>query len=97
MFSRFLKTCRLLALSYSARRMRARKARFDDLRPRPRPSVHSDDSPQQPGAVTPAAPTTVHTAENAYSRERGKRLFSAYNCEGCHFLGGWRHGAGPDG
>jgi cytochrome c oxidase cbb3-type subunit 3 len=45
--------------------------------------------------------------ENAYAVSEGKRLFSAYNCNGCHSQGGggmgpplmdakWIYGAGPD-
>jgi len=50
-------------------------------------------TPQQPGPLTPVIATDAPYAENAYSLNEGKRLFSAYNCEGCHFLGGG--GMGP--
>ena len=32
-------------------------------------------------------------AENAYAVNEGKKLYSSYNCEGCHFMGGG--GMGP--
>jgi cytochrome c oxidase cbb3-type subunit 3 len=50
-------------------------------------------TPQQPGPSTPAVATDAPYAENAYALNEGKRLYSAYNCEGCHFLGGG--GMGP--
>jgi cytochrome c oxidase cbb3-type subunit III len=45
--------------------------------------------------------------ENAYALGEGKRLFTAYNCNGCHALGGggmgpplmddkWRYGGSPE-
>ena len=47
----------------------------------------------QPGA--PAQPMTVSSPleGNAYALSEGKRLFSAYNCVGCHANGGG--GIGP--
>ena len=51
-------------------------------------------TPQQPGPqLTPVDPTEAPYSENAYALNEGKRLYSAYNCEGCHFLGGG--GMGP--
>jgi cytochrome c oxidase cbb3-type subunit III len=50
-------------------------------------------SPIQPGPLTPVPATDAPYAENAYAINEGKRLYSAYNCEGCHFLGGG--GMGP--
>jgi cytochrome c oxidase cbb3-type subunit III len=50
-------------------------------------------TPQQPGPPTPVIATDAPYAENVYALNEGKRLFSAYNCEGCHFLGGG--GMGP--
>jgi|KBSSwiStaDraftv2_1062776.scaffolds.fasta_scaffold154124_2 cytochrome c oxidase cbb3-type subunit 3 len=50
-------------------------------------------------ATLPAgASLTVHDVkndyeENAYALSEGKRLFSAYNCQGCHSMGGG--GMGP--
>jgi cytochrome c oxidase cbb3-type subunit 3 len=47
----------------------------------------------QPGPQTP--PTTIKNEyeENAYALSEGKRLYSAYNCNGCHSQGGG--GMGP--
>jgi len=50
-------------------------------------------TPQQPGPQTPVIATDAPYAENAYALSEGKRLYTAYNCEGCHFLGGG--GMGP--
>jgi cytochrome c oxidase cbb3-type subunit III len=50
-------------------------------------------TPQQPGPWTPVVRTDAPYAENAYAINEGKRLYSSYNCEGCHFLGGG--GMGP--
>jgi cytochrome c oxidase cbb3-type subunit 3 len=46
----------------------------------------------QPGS-TPAAVIKNEYEENAYALSEGKRLFSAYNCNGCHAQGGG--GMGP--
>jgi cytochrome c oxidase cbb3-type subunit 3 len=61
----------------------------------------------QPGAPGPQAPTLSPYQENAYGIAQGKQLFSAYNCNGCHAMGGggigpalmdekWIYGAAPD-
>ena len=50
-------------------------------------------SPIQPGPAVPVPATDAPYAENAYAINEGKRLYSTYNCEGCHFLGGG--GMGP--
>jgi cytochrome c oxidase cbb3-type subunit 3 len=61
----------------------------------------------QPGAPAPQAPTLSPYQENAYGIAQGKQLFSAYNCNGCHAMGGggigpplmdekWIYGAAPD-
>jgi cytochrome c oxidase cbb3-type subunit 3 len=61
----------------------------------------------QPGQAQPAAaPTLSPYQENAYGIAEGKRLFSLYNCNGCHGIGGggigpaliddkWIYGAAP--
>jgi cytochrome c oxidase cbb3-type subunit 3 len=61
----------------------------------------------QPGA--PSAPTASENPfhDNAYALSEGKRLYSAYNCVGCHAQGGgaigpalmdhrWIYGGRPD-
>jgi cytochrome c oxidase cbb3-type subunit III len=47
----------------------------------------------QPGQKTPAPAVNNRYEENAYALSEGKRLFSAYNCNGCHAQGGG--GMGP--
>jgi cytochrome c oxidase cbb3-type subunit 3 len=47
----------------------------------------------QPGAQAPEPLTRNPAEENAYAVSEGKRLYTAYNCSGCHFNGGG--GIGP--
>lgn len=47
----------------------------------------------QPGSPSPPAGIKNEYEENAYALSEGKRLFSAYNCNGCHAQGGG--GMGP--
>jgi cytochrome c oxidase cbb3-type subunit 3 len=47
----------------------------------------------RPGGGFPPAPTKTPYEQNAYALNEGKRLFSAYNCTGCHANGGG--GMGP--
>jgi cytochrome c oxidase cbb3-type subunit 3 len=47
----------------------------------------------QPGSTTPPVGIRNEYEENAYALSEGKRLFSAYNCNGCHAQGGG--GMGP--
>jgi cytochrome c oxidase cbb3-type subunit 3 len=46
-----------------------------------------------PGRQTPGAPTLSPFQDNAYGMGEGKRLYAAYNCNGCHAMGGG--GIGP--
>ena len=46
-----------------------------------------------PGGGNPPAPAKTPYEMNAYALSEGKRLFSAYNCSGCHANGGG--GMGP--
>jgi cytochrome c oxidase cbb3-type subunit 3 len=46
-----------------------------------------------PGGGNPPARAITPDEQNAYSLSEGKRLFSAYNCSGCHANGGG--GMGP--
>ena len=61
------------------------------------PVVHTVDSKTvmqlPPGASLPVQNVKNDYEENAYALSEGKRLFSAYNCNGCHSLGGG--GMGP--
>ena len=50
------------------------------------PPLHAGNAPPMP-------PVPNAYQENAYAMSQGKRLFSAYNCNGCHANGGG--GSGP--
>jgi cytochrome c oxidase cbb3-type subunit III len=60
-----------------------------------------------PGLPTPSQPVLSPYQENAYGIAEGKRLYSAFNCNGCHAMGGggigpalmdykWIYGSSPD-
>lgn len=61
------------------------------------PVVHTLDSkaiPDQTQALSPPVQGVKNDYEvNAYALSEGKRLYSAYNCNGCHSMGGG--GMGP--
>ncbi len=57
-----------------------------DLRPGP-------DVPPVGGSVDMGGPTNNEYEENAYAIAQGRRLYSAFNCVGCHGHGGG--GMGP--
>jgi cytochrome c oxidase cbb3-type subunit III len=59
------------------------------------------------GLPAPQQPVLSPYQENAYGIAEGKRLYSAFNCNGCHAMGGggigpalmdekWIYGAAPD-
>ena len=61
----------------------------------------------EPGGRTPRQPVLSPYQENAYGISEGKRLYGAYNCNGCHAQGGggigpalmdekWLYGSAPD-
>ena len=50
-------------------------------------------TPLHAGADPAPAPVPNGYQQNAYAMSQGKRLFSAYNCNGCHANGGG--GSGP--
>lgn len=61
----------------------------------------------QPGMPSHPPPMENPLQDNAYALSEGKRLFSAYNCTGCHAQGGgaigpalmdhrWIYGSRPD-
>ena len=61
----------------------------------------------QPGSPSQPATMTNPLADNAYALSEGKRLYSAYNCNGCHANGGgaigpalmdhrWIYGSRPE-
>jgi cytochrome c oxidase cbb3-type subunit III len=64
-------------------------------------------TPFQAGPPRPEVPTLSPYQENAYGQSEGKRLFSAFNCVGCHAYGGggigpalmddkWIYGSSPE-
>jgi cytochrome c oxidase cbb3-type subunit III len=64
-------------------------------------------TPLQPGGPAPRKPTLSPYQENAYGLAEGKRLYGAFNCNGCHLNGGggigpalmddkWIYGAEPE-
>jgi cytochrome c oxidase cbb3-type subunit III len=75
------------------------------------PSANRIDSKSlsdlQPGARLPVPEVKNEYEENAYAVSEGKRLYEAYNCNGCHAQGGggmgpplmdarWIYGARPE-
>src|SRR3954469_21329748 len=68
-------------------------------------SVHTTDL--VPGEPQPPSPVRSPYQNNAYGMGEGKRLYAAYNCNGCHAQGGggigpplmddkWIYGSSPD-
>jgi cytochrome c oxidase cbb3-type subunit 3 len=92
MFSRFLKSALLVTIVCTPGCEREQR-RFNEPAAASAPVDSVRLTPQQPGPPTPVASTKAPYSENAYALNEGKRLFSSYNCEGCHFLGGG--GMGP--
>jgi cytochrome c oxidase cbb3-type subunit 3 len=80
--------------------------RYEDRPPHPGlESVHVGSL--EPGAPAPRATARSPYQGNAYGVAEGKRLYSAFNCNGCHALGGggigpalmdekWIYGAAPE-
>jgi cytochrome c oxidase cbb3-type subunit III len=66
---------------------------FRDQQLAPASVTHETQSPLQPGATTPPPGSISPYQENAWGQSEGKRLFTAYNCSGCHANGGG--GIGP--
>jgi cytochrome c oxidase cbb3-type subunit 3 len=69
--------------------------------------IASDDTMLFAPATTPFTALERHDERRAYDVSQGKRLFSAYNCSGCHAHGGggmgpalmderWSYGSDPD-
>jgi cytochrome c oxidase cbb3-type subunit III len=50
-------------------------------------------TPFQAGPAAPESPKLSQYQQNAYGQSEGKRLYSAFNCNGCHAYGGG--GIGP--
>jgi cytochrome c oxidase cbb3-type subunit 3 len=76
--------CLLLALAGCEREQRSFGASPDksDIVP----AVRLSDI--QPGMPAPEVKTGMDYEENAYEVSQGKRLYRAYNCNGCHAQGG---------
>jgi cytochrome c oxidase cbb3-type subunit 3 len=71
-----------------------REQRDFQARPPESPAVRAVTlSELKAGPATPAPASPVAHDDNAYDVSEGKRLFTWYNCEGCHAKGGG--GIGP--
>jgi len=81
--------------------------RFQEPAPASAPAQSIQLSELQAGPSTPRAPSPDPYKANAYGVNEDKRLFSWYNCEGCHAKGGggidpplmdanWIYGAEPE-
>ena len=55
--------------------------------------VHVGSTKELHASMAPPPPTAARYEESAYAVAEGRRLYSWFNCEGCHFLGGG--GIGP--
>jgi cytochrome c oxidase cbb3-type subunit III len=86
----------LLALALTACEREQR--RFTEIAPlsgRPQPQANTELQPGTPGAPGPQSKTTVPApyGQNAWAVSEGKRLYTWFNCVGCHAHGGG--GMGP--
>ena len=81
--------------------------RFREVPPTATPGATLRLSPIIPGPSTPDPAIRSAYTENAYAVSEGKRLFSQFNCVGCHAHGGgamgpplmddeWIYGAQPE-
>jgi cytochrome c oxidase cbb3-type subunit 3 len=78
--------CCALTVALSACEREAR--RFDETAAKSVPAESVRLSPLQPGGATPAPQTRNRAEDNAYAVSQGQRLFTAFNCVGCHAHGG---------
>jgi cytochrome c oxidase cbb3-type subunit 3 len=78
--------CCALTVALSACEREAR--RFDETAAKSVPAESMRLSPLQPGGATPAPQTRNRAEDNAYAVSQGQRLFTAFNCVGCHAHGG---------
>jgi cytochrome c oxidase cbb3-type subunit III len=96
-----------LALLLGAAACEREERRFQE----PPAAVSAPDSPRvsdlAPGAPPPLATVASPYQGNAYGIAEGKRLYTAFNCNGCHAHGGggigpalmddkWIYGSAPD-
>ena len=103
-----LATCALLALGGCEREMRRFSTPAGNTTTTESAARNSSNQPGAPltGGVRQAARNFSPYDENAYAVNQGKRLYSWYNCNGCHAHGGggigpplidaeWRYGSDP--
>ena len=64
---------------------------FEPPPPNPNPVITMSEL--RPGAQQAEPPSNNTAEDTAYSLSEGKRLYTSYNCSGCHFNGGG--GIGP--
>ena len=67
--------------------------RFSEVAPSSGRPEGTRQSELAAGGAAPAAPVRNPYEENAWAVGEGKRLYQAFNCNGCHFQGGG--GMGP--
>jgi cytochrome c oxidase cbb3-type subunit III len=100
----------LLALVFTG--CERERRRFSEIAPasgRPQPQANTELQPGSPGAPGAQSNTTVPApyGENAWAIAEGKRLYTWFNCVGCHAQGGggmgpplmdeqWIYGSAPD-
>jgi cytochrome c oxidase cbb3-type subunit 3 len=81
--------------------------RYQELPASASPPGSAQVSDLEPGGPAPRTPVMGPYQENAYGIAEGKRLYLAYNCNGCHAQGGggigpalmdakWVYGSAPD-
>jgi len=88
----FLSVCSFLTLCLGGSACKREQRQFQSP-PSTYQSVDVTLSDIQPGAPAPAAARNNLSDQRAYDANEGKRLFTQYNCSGCHFNGGG--GIGP--
>jgi cytochrome c oxidase cbb3-type subunit 3 len=78
--------CFALALALTGCEREARRFHEPAAKSAPAESVRL--SQLQPGGATPAPQTRNRAEDNAYAVSQGQRLYTAFNCVGCHAHGG---------
>ena len=82
-----------LALTLLATACERETRRFSETPPTADPSRTVRLSPLEPGPTTTGVIAKSAYEDNAYATSQGKRLFTQFNCVGCHANGGG--GMGP--
>jgi cytochrome c oxidase cbb3-type subunit III len=83
----------VVALAAAVSGCEREQRRFQEPAPTAAPAQSITLSQLQAGPAVPAPPSADPYSANAYAVNEGKRLFSWYNCDGCHAKGGG--GIGP--